>query len=76
MGVAKAKSSYGSLFTWKLSDMPMAEGSNTMIEVGEGTGGGMMKHPIPGAPSARLAYVLFDDVKTATSKAKSLVGRR
>jgi len=44
-----------------------------MIKVGEeGTGGGMMKHPVPGAPSAWLAYVLVDDIAVATAKAKSL----
>ena len=31
-----------------------------------------MKNPIPGAPSSWLAYVLVDDLKAATSKAKSL----
>jgi len=70
--VAKAKSFYGKLFDWKLEDMPMTDGTYTMIKVGEGTGGGLMKHPIPGAPSAWLAYVLVDDVKAATGKAKSL----
>jgi len=70
--VAKAKSFYGKLFDWKLQDMPLPDGAYTMIEVGEGTGGGLMKHPIPGAPSTWLAYVLVDDVKVATVKAKSL----
>ena len=70
--VAKAKLFYGQLFNWKLQDMPMLGGAYTMIEVGEGTGGGLMKHPIPGAPSSWLAYVLVDDVKAATTKAKSL----
>ena len=69
---AKAKSFYGQLFDWKLQDMPMPGGAYTLIEVGEGTGGGLMKHPIPGAPSSWLAYVLVDDVKIATGKAKSL----
>src|SRR5579872_7358026 len=46
--VKKAKDFYGKLFDWKLEDMP---GDYTMIGVGEGTGGGMMKNPIPGAPS-------------------------
>ena len=32
----------------------------------------MAEHPIPGAPSTWLAYVLVDDVKAATGKAKSL----
>jgi predicted enzyme related to lactoylglutathione lyase len=43
-----------------------------MIKVEKGTGGGIMKHPVPGAPSAWLAYVEVDDIKTATNKAKSL----
>ena len=43
-----------------------------MIKVGEGTGGGIMKHPIPGAPSVWLAYVMVDDVNASTAKAKSL----
>ena len=33
----KAKSFYGALFDWKLEDMPMSDGSYTMIQVGEGT---------------------------------------
>jgi predicted enzyme related to lactoylglutathione lyase len=69
----KAKSFYTSLFNWQLQDMDMGGGMNyTMINVGEGTGGGMMKHPVPGTPSAWLAYVLVDDVAAATAKAKSL----
>jgi predicted enzyme related to lactoylglutathione lyase len=70
--VAKAKTFYGSLFDWNLEDMPMGDMTYTMIKVGEGTGGGMMKNPIPGAPSAWMAYVLVDDIKAATAKAKSL----
>ena len=70
--VAKAKQFYGGLFGWKLSDMPMAEGTYTMIDVGEGTGGGRMKNPMPGAPSMWMAYVNVDDIQAATKKAKSL----
>ena len=44
----------------------------TMINVGEGTGGGMMKHPMPGAPSHWLPYVGVSDIRAATDKAKSL----
>jgi predicted enzyme related to lactoylglutathione lyase len=69
----KAKSFYRSLFNWQLQDVDMGGGmSYTMVGVGEGTGGGMMKHPVPGAPSAWLAYVLVDDVRAATAKAKAL----
>lgn len=70
---AKAKAFYGQLFTWKMEDMPMGPGMTyTMIQPGEGTGGGLMKHPVPGAPSSWLAYVVVDDVKATTEKARSL----
>jgi uncharacterized protein len=68
----KAKGFYTKLFGWKLEDMPMPNGTYTLINVGEGTGGGMMKHPMPGAPSFWLPYVLVDDIKASTEKAKSL----
>jgi uncharacterized protein len=68
--VKKARDFYGKLFDWKLEDTP--DGTYTMIRVGEGTGGGMMKHPVPGAPSFWLAYVLVDDINASTQKAKSL----
>ena len=32
----------------------------------------MMKHPVPGAPSSWLAYVMVDDVNASTAKAKGL----
>ena len=69
----KAKSFYRSLFDWQLNDVDMGGGmSYTLINVGEGTGGGMMKQMIPGAPSSWLAYVQVDDIRAATDKAKSL----
>ena len=68
--LGKAKEFYGKLFDWTLEDVPNMD--YTMIKVGEGTGGGMMKHPVPGAPSAWLAYVMVDDINVATAKAKSL----
>lgn len=67
---AKAKTFYGKLFDWKLEDTP--DGSYTMINVGKGTGGGIMKHPVTGAGSAWLTYVEVDDIGAATAKAKSL----
>jgi uncharacterized protein len=72
--VTKAKEFYGKLFDWKLEDMDSPGGGYTMIGVGEGTGGGMMKNPIPGAPSFWLSYVLVDDIQAATKKAKALGG--
>lgn len=71
--LAKAKSFYGRLFDWKLEDIEGGEsGTYTLIGVGEATGGGMLKHPMPGASSMWLAYVLVDDIKAATAKARSL----
>ena len=69
----RAKSFYTSLFGWTLKDEDMGGGMMyTMINVGEGTGGGMMKHPMPGAPSMWLPYVLVDDIRAATDKAREL----
>ena len=71
--IDKAKSFYRALFDWQLNDVAMSGGMTyTLIGVGQGTGGGMMKHPMPGAPSAWLAYVQVDDVRAATDKARSL----
>jgi predicted enzyme related to lactoylglutathione lyase len=69
---AKAKTFYGKLFGWKLQDMEMPVGTYTMIDVGDGTGGGMMKQMILGAPSFWLPYALVDDIKLATAQAKAL----
>ena len=69
---AKTTEFYKKLFDWKLEDMDSSGGGYTMIRVGEGTGGGMMTNPIPGAPSFWLAYVLVDDIQASTKKAKSL----
>jgi predicted enzyme related to lactoylglutathione lyase len=71
--VDKAKIFYRSLFDWQLNDVDMGGGMTyTLIGVGEGTGGGMMKHPMPGAPSHWLPYVAVDNIRAATDKAKSL----
>jgi predicted enzyme related to lactoylglutathione lyase len=73
--VAKAKSFYGKLFNWQLEDMPMEDMTYTMIKVGEGTGGGMLKNPIPGSPSMWVPYVDVDNLEAATNKARTLGGK-
>jgi uncharacterized protein len=71
--VRKAKKFYGRLFEWKMEDIESsAAGDYTLIGVGRGTGGGLMKNPIPGCPSFWLSYVLVKDIKAATRKAKKL----
>jgi uncharacterized protein len=69
----ESKRFYSSLFDWKLEDVSMPGGMTyTMIKVGEGTGGGMMKHPMPGKSSIWVPYVLVNDIRASTEKARSL----
>jgi len=71
--IAAARKFYGALFGWSLEDVPMGNGHDyTMIKVGEGTGGGMQPHPVKGAPSSWLSYVIVDDLKVSTEKARKL----
>src|SRR4030095_13962645 len=67
-----ARKFYTGLFGWKLQDVPMPGGTYTMIDVGSCTGGGMMRNPVPGAPSHWLADVAVDDINASTKKAKEL----
>jgi predicted enzyme related to lactoylglutathione lyase len=68
--VAKAKKFYKSLFKWSFGAMGPGY---TGIDVGKGgTGGGMQKKPMPGAPTAWLPYVEVDDVKKVVAKARKL----
>lgn len=68
--LAKAKAFYTGLFDWQLEEIPGMD--YTLIKVGEGTGGGMMKTVHPDAPSCWMAYVLVDDAAVATEKARKL----
>lgn len=73
----KAKAFYSKLFQWQLEDIPnpaVPSNTYTLIKVGPGTGGGIMKQ-IPGGPSGWLAYVEVDDIQAATQKAISLGGK-
>lgn len=70
---AKAKDFYTKMFSWQLEDMSMGpDGTYTMIKPGVDPGGGLLKNPMPGAPSMWMVYVGVDDVKAATAKAKTL----
>jgi len=74
--LAKAKAFYSKLFGWKLEELPMpgpsSEKTYVMIDVGEGTGGGMMKAEPPGSPPRWQAYVGVDDVAQTTRNAREL----
>lgn len=71
---AKAKDFYSRLFDWKLEDIPAPGGDMpyTMINVGEGTGGGMFASPDPKIPPHWQAYVGVDDIEASTLKARDL----
>jgi len=66
----KSKKFYAGMFDWKLEEIPGME--YTIINVGEGTGGGMMKKPHPDIPDNWLPYILVNDVASSTQKAQSL----
>ena len=72
--LAKAKDFYSKLFDWKIEDLPAPNGVTpyTMINVGEGTGGGMFLNPDPKVPPHWLAYVGIDDIAASTNKAREL----
>jgi predicted enzyme related to lactoylglutathione lyase len=70
----KARAFYTALFDWTLQDMPMLQGTYTTIDVGGGTGGGMMRQMIPDAGSDWMPYVLVDDIAASTEQARSLGG--
>jgi len=75
--VAAAKKFYSTLFGWQLQDVPMPgeHGSYTLINVGEGTGGGMMKKQDANIPPHWLAYVGVDDIEASTKRAQDLGGK-
>lgn len=73
-----ARTFYDALFNWELKDIALPGSAPeqgltyTTINVGGGTGGGIMKQTVPGAPSSWLAYALVPDINAATEKARSL----
>jgi predicted enzyme related to lactoylglutathione lyase len=68
--VKKSKKFYTSMFGWKMEEVTGMD--YTIINVGEGTGGGMMQNPMPGNPDNWLPYIQVEDVTASTKKAKSL----
>jgi predicted enzyme related to lactoylglutathione lyase len=71
--VPKARKFYSALFDWKLEDVEMGpSGQYTMISPGQGTGGGILRHPDPESDSIWIAYVEVGDIQAATQKAKAL----
>src|SRR4051794_20147981 len=71
--VPSAKKFYNALFAWELEDTRAADGQPyTLIKPGSGTGGGIMKNPMPEGGSVWIPYVQVDDINASTKKAQSL----
>jgi uncharacterized protein len=68
--VDTSKKFYAGMFDWKIEEISGMDYS--IINVGEGTGGGIMKNPVPGGLDIWLPYILVDDVAASTKKAKSI----
>ena len=68
--IDKSKKFYTDMFDWKLEEIPGID--YTIINVGEGTGGGMMKNPVTGIADNWLPYILVDDIAASTKKAQAL----
>ena len=69
--VSKAKAFCGKMFDSKLEDTDMGDMTYTMIKVGEGTGGGLMKNPMPNATSMsrpRRRASAMSDIRPPRSK--------
>jgi predicted enzyme related to lactoylglutathione lyase len=71
--VSKASTFYSQLFAWELAPMPGMD--YTLIKTGGDIGGGIMKHPMPGAPSVWIPYISVDDLAASTKKAVALGGQ-
>jgi hypothetical protein len=67
-----ARDFYSKLFDWKFQDMSMPHGDYTMINLGDGPGGGLMKKAMAAAPTAWLPYVTVDSVDATLERARKL----
>ncbi|MFN7132983.1 MAG: VOC family protein [Myxococcales bacterium] len=68
-----AKKFYAQLLDWKLNDMDIPGfGSYTLLDVGGGTGGGIMKAMSPQIPPHWLAYIDVKDLDASVQKAQKL----
>ncbi len=74
--VAAAKEFYSQLLGWETEEMPMEEGTYTILKVGDEQVGGIMTMPPQaeqmGAPSYWGAYITVDDVDATAAKAQEL----
>ncbi|MCA8975559.1 MAG: VOC family protein [Planctomycetes bacterium] len=71
--VAAAQKFYTEVFGWQPQIKDMGEGGLYHVQMlGDKQAAGMMKHPMPGAPSCWAVYFFVEDLAAATAKAKEL----
>jgi predicted enzyme related to lactoylglutathione lyase len=70
--LTSAKAFYTALFDWRFEDIP---GMNyVMVEVGNGTGGGMMQAKSHDVPSQWIPFIAVDDVRATAEQVRALGG--
>ncbi|MFZ5861634.1 MAG: VOC family protein [Nitrospirota bacterium] len=70
---SQAKTFYAALFHWRFEDVPGLD--YAMINVGDGTGGGLMRAKSPDAPSQWIPFIAVDDARATTDRVAALGGR-
>ncbi len=72
--IKAAKEFYGQLFDWTLEDIQVPGMTYTLVKDGDRVMGGMfqMTEEMKGLPPVWMSYVLVDDIKAATEKARAL----
>jgi predicted enzyme related to lactoylglutathione lyase len=67
---------YREIFGWGVEDKDMGPmGTYHVLKRGEAMAAGIMAQPMPGAPTAWLAYVAVDDVDASAKRAERLRGK-
>jgi predicted enzyme related to lactoylglutathione lyase len=75
--VAAARDFYTKLFGWTTEDMPMEQGTYTVVKVKDKSAAGIMGMPpeAPGIPPMWGIYITVDDVDATAKKAQELGGK-
>ncbi|MCB9868742.1 MAG: VOC family protein [Planctomycetes bacterium] len=68
-----AQAFYTAVFGWQPQSKDMGEAGIYRVQMlGDKQAGGLMKHPMPGAPSCWMVYFFTEDLAASTARAKEL----
>ena len=75
--VEKAKAFYGGTLGWTFEDVPGAEGSYTLIRLGDAYVGGILRKPpmMANVPDHWFAYIAVDDIEARVKAMQAEGGR-